>query len=926
MSSSARSGLPSGRGKPSLGDTSRTSGGDQKQSFVLPAIGKSSGPASARGAAGPAASTGAISVANTYGVQVTASAARKLGGADGTRQISSASVSDRSPYAIKPLGVMQGGLASQTQHVPASARASPTPGAVPGDATLRPLPVSSRSSPAAAAGGGAAVADSDPRAGTPSQHSRSGGPREMVQLASLPAHAHTTSSAATAASIAAGRNAQLAEAVASATRISLLSPPSRKVPMVIFVMGGPGAGVNTQVRMMRTLYDLTPISVSDLEAAEAATDSAAGTLIAEAMKSADHSLVPPVLTVCLIQRVMEFHIRNGRHNFVLANFPQSVDAWEAWAAAMTGYCEVGLVIWLDAPVALQRQRLEERAQARSEEKALDAGDAAEAALQESLAQESHLIARDLTILVNHTYKLRDVFLAAGRLKLVNGTGAPASVFRELRRHMAGFQHLIHPLSSPTAFGSSEGASVAKGLVHDGALVATKPVVVFVLGGPGSGKRTIARAIGSRYRFTDVDMAELLRTSRINAAAETSSLVSYLLNHGKSVPVDAAVRVLKTHIDRLGGSGDHRFFLVRGFPASAAQWKAFKSLLEPFVDVPLVLFLDCPEATRRRRLHERHAAQEASSSSFPQQDGDDAGQSPRKRQGKLEARINAQLQTFLLESGPLLSELSQAGILHTIDAAGSFLRAWHEVDSVLLSVLPGVRRFSFAPSEALAPGKLNFTSNHLKREEIKQTGSASVNALAALRRNDNIGGAFASKTAGAGQAANSSAPHFTERGIAVFVCGGPGSGRREMCARIVRDFAFQVITVLDLLVVAAARGPSEQRETISACLSSGDPPPPAVTVQLVRQEVFRHMSAGRRFFLIVDLPLRSIDLDHWQVELSTFVDVSHAIYLTAPQDVRQQRLVERLREEGGEASNSPYGVVDGESRALLRLVHLRRVVS
>jgi len=63
----------------------------------------------------------------------------------------------------------------------------------------------------------------------------------------------------------------------------------------------------------------------------------------------------------------------------------------------------------------------------------------------------------------------------------------------------------------------------------------KPAVVFVLGGPGSGKGTQSERIVMDYGFTHLSVGDLLRAEKASGS-KTAKLIDEYIAEGKLVPV------------------------------------------------------------------------------------------------------------------------------------------------------------------------------------------------------------------------------------------------------------------------------------------------------------------------------------------------------------------------------------------------------
>ncbi|CAL9750643.1 unnamed protein product [Musa acuminata subsp. burmannicoides] len=71
----------------------------------------------------------------------------------------------------------------------------------------------------------------------------------------------------------------------------------------------------------------------------------------------------------------------------------------------------------------------------------------------------------------------------------------------------------------------------------------KITVVFVLGGPGSGKGTQCAKIVENFGFTHLSAGDLLR-AEIKSGSENGSMISSMIKEGKIVPSEVTVELLQ----------------------------------------------------------------------------------------------------------------------------------------------------------------------------------------------------------------------------------------------------------------------------------------------------------------------------------------------------------------------------------------------
>ena len=126
----------------------------------------------------------------------------------------------------------------------------------------------------------------------------------------------------------------------------------------------------------------------------------------------------------------------------------------------------------------------------------------------------------------------------------------------------------------------------------------QPAVVFVLGGPGSGKGTQCSRLVESLGFCHLSAGDLLRT-HMKSGSPDGQMVADIIKQGQIVPSEVTVNLLK---DAMAADGGARF-LIDGFPRNMENRDSFGTVMG--YDCSGVLFFDCPEAVMERRLLSRN---------------------------------------------------------------------------------------------------------------------------------------------------------------------------------------------------------------------------------------------------------------------------------------------------------------------------------
>jgi UMP-CMP kinase len=124
-------------------------------------------------------------------------------------------------------------------------------------------------------------------------------------------------------------------------------------------------------------------------------------------------------------------------------------------------------------------------------------------------------------------------------------------------------------------------------------------VVFVLGGPGSGKGTNCALIVEKFGYVHLSAGDLLREERASGS-DLAEMINTYIKEGKIVPAEITVRLLRGAMDK----SETKKFLIDGFPRDMDNLQCWNDQLSTAAEVQFLLFLDCPHEIMMERLLER----------------------------------------------------------------------------------------------------------------------------------------------------------------------------------------------------------------------------------------------------------------------------------------------------------------------------------
>ncbi|EFJ43528.1 hypothetical protein VOLCADRAFT_121426 [Volvox carteri f. nagariensis] len=369
---------------------------------------------------------------------------------------------------------------------------------------------------------------------------------------------------------------------------------------IIFVLGGPGSGKGTQCAQILEEYECVHLSAGDLLRAEVKSGSVVGRKCEELMR--EGKLVPFAVTLNLLKKAM---IESGGKFFLIDGFPRALDQAEQFEGNIMP-CKA--VLFFDCPEEEMEKRLLKRGETsgRSDDNA------------ETIRKRFHTF-------LEQSLPVKDHYLAQGKCHIISAVPPPGEVFEVVKKVLDG-------ISAPRKSDEIVLPPVKGSLPEDAQ-------IIFVLGGPGSGKGTQCDKIKQDYKCVHLSAGDLLR-AEVKSGSVVGKKCEELMREGKLVPFAVTLNLLKKAMIESGG----KFFLIDGFPRALDQAEQFEGNIMP---CKAVLFFDCPEEEMEKRLLKRGETSGRS---------DDNAETIRKR-----------FKTFLEQSLPVKDHYLAQGKCHVISA-------------------------------------------------------------------------------------------------------------------------------------------------------------------------------------------------------------------------------------------------------------------
>jgi len=184
-------------------------------------------------------------------------------------------------------------------------------------------------------------------------------------------------------------------------------------------------------------------------------------------------------------------------------------------------------------------------------------------------------------------------------------------------------------------------------------------VVFVLGGPGSGKGTQCARISEEFKWVHLSAGDLLRAERAKGS-ELGEQIDHHIKNGTIVPVEVTCSLLENAM--IANKDVTRDFLIDGFPRNKDNLDGWQRQMSAKTDVKFTLFFDCTEEICTERCLQRGQAGSGRT--------DDNIESLRKR-----------FVTNKESTMPIVDHFEEKGLLRKVDATRSPDEVYDDVKSL-----------------------------------------------------------------------------------------------------------------------------------------------------------------------------------------------------------------------------------------------------
>jgi len=191
-------------------------------------------------------------------------------------------------------------------------------------------------------------------------------------------------------------------------------------------------------------------------------------------------------------------------------------------------------------------------------------------------------------------------------------------------------------------------------------------IIFIVGGPGSGKGTQCAKMVEKYGLSHLSSGDLLRDEVQSGSARGSQLTK-IMESGQLVPLEVVLDLIKEAMLKEFSKGSHGF-LIDGYPREVKQGQQFESEI---MEAALVVYFEVSGETMTQRLLGRA-----------------------KTSGRVDDNIETikkRLDTFYKQTEPVVDYYKKQGKLVQVKAEGSVDSIFGEVQPALDKLFAGKQK-------------------------------------------------------------------------------------------------------------------------------------------------------------------------------------------------------------------------------------------
>eukprot|EP00794_Sanderia_malayensis_P016052 gene16052-17674_t len=329
---------------------------------------------------------------------------------------------------------------------------------------------------------------------------------------------------------------------------------------IIFVIGGPGCGKGTQCAKIVEKFGHKHLSIGDLLRNEVASASEVGKFISECMEKGE--LVPRHLVIRVLMNTMITDENSDK--FIIDGYPRELVQAEEFEKEIA---ECTRVLYFHCPSDVMVERLLKRAETSGR-----------------ADDNEETIKKRLVVFEQEVAPILEYFKMKDKLSEISAVEGPDEVFKVVCQDL----EKLKQYSEKTEDMSAEKVKV------DPKVVLENANIVFVLGGPGSGKGTQCERIIEKYGFCHLSTGDLLR-EEVQSGSKRAEALKAIMAKGELVSQDTILELLSEAMVR---NKDCKGFLIDGFPRDVPQGEKFENEVGI---CKFILYFDCSNECMVERL-------------------------------------------------------------------------------------------------------------------------------------------------------------------------------------------------------------------------------------------------------------------------------------------------------------------------------------
>lgn len=213
--------------------------------------------------------------------------------------------------------------------------------------------------------------------------------------------------------------------------------------------------------------------------------------------------------------------------------------------------------------------------------------------------------------------------------------------------------------------------------------------LILLGAPGAGKGTQAKAIVEKYGIPQISTGDMLRDA-VAKGTELGKKAKEYMDKGELVPDEVVIGIVK---DRLQEKDTEKGFILDGFPRTIKQAEALDQMLaELNKSIDAVINIAVPEEEVVKRIVNRRSCKNCGAVYHliykpPKEEGkcDNCGGELYQRDDDKEETVRERFSVYRAQTEPLIEYYSKKGLVKNIDGTKSIDEVTADVLKVLESL-------------------------------------------------------------------------------------------------------------------------------------------------------------------------------------------------------------------------------------------------